>query len=118
MDAIVSFFGKVALAALIITMLVTVASVLQQYGEKNDYKQYVNLSIERFGGLTPAAIQDINQYSADHYDGRFSLKTEPSEKKPFGEVIAYSFDMKITPVFTDIELSTRSFDGHASSKVR
>ena len=117
MDGIVSFLGKIVLTFLCIYCMLTVGAVLIQVGEKNDYKQYVNDSIERFGGLTTEAVTDIKSYSERNFDGRFEIKTT-TEKKLYGESIPYTFEMTIKPVFMDFENFKISLNGLATSKVR
>ncbi|GED65580.1 hypothetical protein [Lysinibacillus fusiformis] len=117
MDGIVSFLGKIALTVVCTLFMLTIGAVVIQLGEKNDYQQYANNSIERFGGLTNEALTDIENYSNDNFNGRFVMQTSTG-KKSYGEDILYKYQMIIKPVFMDFEVIKLNFKGSASSKVR
>jgi hypothetical protein len=117
MQAGVEFIGKCLAMVLITTIILTIAGAAIQYGEKSDFKQYVNNSIERNGGITDTALTDIQNYSDEAFNGRFKMLST-SDKKSYGEQLNYEFEMYITPIFMDFEIITIKDTGSASSKVR
>lgn len=117
MDGAVGFLFKFFFGGMVTLFILTISGAVIQFGEKNDFKQYVNASIERHGGLTDAAVDDIEKYSADTFNGRFTILTR-TEKKPYGEEIEYDYELKISPVFMKFEVIALTFNGTAASKVR
>lgn len=117
MDQGSAFLLKIWFMALLTVFLLMVAVVLFQISEKNDYQLYVNNEIERHGGLTTEALNNIKHYSDTHFNSRFTMKST-SDKKPYGEVIPYVYELKITPLFFELDILTREFNGSAASKVR
>lgn len=117
MDQGSAFLLKIWFMALLTAFLLMIAVVLFQISEKNDYQLYVNNEIERHGGLTTEALSSIKHYSDTHFNGRFTMKSS-SEKKAYGEIVPYVFELKIKPIFFELDLLTREFTGSAASKVR
>ncbi|WEA41769.1 hypothetical protein [Lysinibacillus fusiformis] len=117
MQAGVEFIGKLLAMVLVTMFILTVAGAIIQFGDKSDFKQYANFSIERNGGITDAALTDIQSYSDEYFNGRFKMLTT-SDRKSYGEQLNYEFEMYITPIFMDFEIITLKDTGSASSKVR
>lgn len=61
-----------------------------QVGDFNTFKQQVNYQIERQGGLTESALEEINDFSKNNYNGRFTVESELlNEKVDYGEAVDY-----------------------------
>lgn len=116
MPDIIGWFFNFIIMGIITVFIVNVASVGYQFNERSDYKMYVNMSIERHGGLTEAALNDIENYSTNHYKGRFKMNTEPSSVA-FGSPVEYEYTLEVKPAFFDISIYDYKGKGIASSKV-
>lgn len=105
------------LFSILIIMALIVLGV--QLGELTTYKNHVSNTIERYGGLTELAINDLNTYSNEMYNGRFRIESpQLNESVPFGEIVDYTVIGKFTPVylsFTEVEIPS---SGQAVSLVR
>lgn len=68
-----------------------------------DFKNYVDGQLESHGGLTSEAKSNINDYSNNHYQGRYSVEsTSGSQKLPFGETIHYEIKGSIKLYFMNV----------------
>lgn len=90
-----------------------------QVGDTNNFKQHINYVIERQGGLTEVAMEEINTYSEENYGGRYTIESDQmNEKVNYGEIVDYTinatFEVQFLP-FPDIE---RNFEGSSVSQVR
>ncbi|WP_079707725.1 hypothetical protein [Paraliobacillus ryukyuensis] len=84
-----------------------------------DFKNYVDAEIERNGGLTDIAVSNINDYSDQHYLGRFEVSSlSGNDKKPFGGRIDYVVQGEFSILFFDIPDQFVSTHGFAVSQVR
>lgn len=89
------------------------------YIQTSDIKTYVNGQIERNGGLTATAVQNINDYSSKYYDKKFSVTSlSGNDKKPFGSEVNYIVNANVKVVFFDLPDQLISSRGSAVSKVR
>lgn len=91
-----------------------------QVRETPNFKQHVNYQIERHGGLTNVALENINNYSEEHYNGRYTIDSPLlNEKVSFGEQVDYTvtgvFEIAFVPGIPDVE---QSWDEFAISLVR
>jgi hypothetical protein len=103
----------------LIVLMVAVAIFCIQVSNVNSYKQQVNYQIERQGGLTKVAIQNLNAYSDKHYKGTFTVESNKlNEKVQFGETVDYTVIAKFKIALFNLPDVTMNFDGSASSHVR
>ncbi len=104
---------------LLLMMFISLTMFFFQFGNINSFKQQVNYQIERHGGLTEAAVENINQYSTEIYNGAFEIESEQlNEKVAYGETVDYvikaTFEISIFPV-PDVEID---YGGTGVSQVR
>lgn len=84
-----------------------------------DFKTYVDSQIERNGGLTETAEENINDYSVKHYQGRYAVTSlSGTGKKAFGESIDYLISAKIQILFFDLPDQLVAIQGSTISQVR
>lgn len=112
-------FVKWFIGLLLIMMILSIAMFCMDLGNVNSFKQQVNYQIERHGGLTDAALDNINKYSENYYHGIFTINSDQlNEKVAYGEAVDYvidgNFDIKILPI-PDVQLE---FSGTGVSQVR
>lgn len=85
----------------------------------NEYKQYVNYQIERYGGLNGTALTKINQYNRDHYEGKFKVESpQINQKYKYGEQITYTIKTKYKFFFLPILSQDIQVKGAALSNIR
>ncbi|RBP59282.1 hypothetical protein DES36_1197 [Alkalibaculum bacchi] len=118
-EATIMEIVKWFIGLLLLAMLLAAAIFFIEVGGVNPFKQQVNYQIERNGGLTENAITNINTYSENYYDGRFSVESDKlNQKVEYGEIVDYTvkgvFEIKIFPA-PDVKLS---FKGTGVSQVR
>ncbi|GAF66458.1 hypothetical protein BTS2_3359 [Bacillus sp. TS-2] len=110
---------KMFLIALGVALIVSVAVFMFQISQVNNFKQYVNYQIERNGGLTNEAISSIDNYSNEHYTGRFKVFSPYLyEKQPYGSIIPYEITGSFTFLFFEFEDVELPAKGSAISLVR
>lgn len=83
----------------------------------NSFRQTVNYTIERNGGLNQNIVDELNQHSADFFNGRFVVKGDSNDVR-FGEVIDYQVDVLIPIPFLPVPDFQTIFTGTAPSMVR
>lgn len=105
------------LLSLLIIMAVFIFGI--QVGEGTSYKNQVNHYIERYGGLTNQAIQELNTYSNEYYGGRFRIESpQINQSATFGEVVDYKIIGKFNPVYFSVGEIEIPWSGQAVSLVR
>lgn len=118
-EATIMELVKWFIGLLLIMMMVSLAMFFFQVGNVNSFKQQVNYQIERQGGLTKTALENLNEYSEKYYNGAFTVESDQlNEKVAYGETVDYVikgvFDIKIFPV-PDVHLD---FSGTGVSQIR
>lgn len=102
-----------------VVLIVTVAVLGIKVSNINSYKQQVNYQIERHGGLTEVAVQNLKEYSDKHYKGAFDVESKQLYKKvQFGEIVDYQVKATFKIDFFKIPDVSMKFSGSASSEVR
>lgn len=84
----------------------------------NTFKQQVSYEIERNGGLTQDAINNLHEYSEEFYGGRFKVGTGPMEPVAFGEKVDYEVKSNVEILFFPIPNAELTFKGSGVSYVR
>jgi len=104
---------------LLVLTLVGVGIFTYQLQDVNSFRQVVNNQIERNGGLTLEAVEQIQEHSNEFYRGRFVV-TSPQlhERVTFGDVVYYSIEATFPISFFPIPDVEMSFSGMAVSHVR
>lgn len=87
----------------LLMMLISLTLLFFEFGNINSFKQQVNYQIERQGGLTETAVENLNRYSEEMYNGSFEVvSNQLYEKVAYGETVDYvikaNFEVKIFPV--------------------
>lgn len=84
-----------------------------------DFKTYVSGQLEKNGGFTDTAIENIENYSEEHYDGRLAVRSLSGyEKLSYGETIEFEIVGRITILFFDLPDQITTIRGSAESMVR
>lgn len=108
-----------------------------QIQDLNPYKQMVNYTIEREGGLTESALDLLHGESAAAYDSKYTVEllTEdangdvtvgnkkykasgPQQSQPFGTPVIYRVKMKFVMPFFDIGMFETEAYGNSVSQIR
>lgn len=120
LEGAVMEFWKWMLSIMLLMTFVSFAIFCMDLGNINSFKQQVNYQIERHGGLTETAVENLNEYSQKYYHGDFVIKSNQlNEKVSYGDTVDYTvrgtFDIKIFPIIPDIHLN---FKGTGVSQIR
>ncbi|MCE4051688.1 hypothetical protein [Bacillus sp. Au-Bac7] len=118
-DGSIMTTGRIFISFFMIALMLGVAVFLFQLQQVNNYKQYVNYQIERNGGLTETAVENINTYSEDHFQNVFSVSSAKlNEKVPYGSIVEYKVEGNFSLMYWDLEPITLSNTGAALSLVK
>lgn len=111
--------ARIYISMLIIMFMITFAVFLFEIQQSNDFKQYVNYQIERNGGLTAEAMENINQYSEDNYNGNFEVNSDQmNEKLPFGSTVEYEIVGTFNFLFLNFDTQSFPIKGSGVSLIR
>ena len=107
------------IALFLLMMLVSFSIFVIDMSTSNNYKQYVNYEIERNGGLTAEALNNLEAYSDEHFKGMYTVSSDRAmERVEFGESVDYtvhgSYSIFMLPTL-DIDMD---FGGSAVSYIR
>lgn len=99
--------------------IMSLALFFFQVGDTNNFKQRVNYEIERQGGLTEEAMEVLNDYSLEKYNGRYTIQSEQlNQKVEYGNVVDYTvigdFEVAIFPL-PNVRME---FNGSGVSQIR
>lgn len=78
-------------------LIVGVVIIGFQLNTISDYQNRVNDTIARYGGLTTAAVTELNTISTQQYDGIYNIDSSKSDvgAKPYGTAVNYTIDIAI-----------------------
>ena len=78
-------------------LIVGVVIIGFQLNTISDYQNRVNDTIARYGGLTTAAVTELNTVSTQQYDGTDIIASSNSDvgAKPQGTAVNYTIDIAI-----------------------
>ena len=111
--------GKMYISMVLIVLMIGLAIFMYEVNQSNNYKQYVNAQIERHGGLTLEAIEEINQYSQEHFNGNFTIdSSQATAKEPFGTVVNYTAYANFKILFLEFDNVQIPLNGSTTSLVR
>lgn len=103
----------------LIVLIVAVTVLCIKVSNVNSYKQQVNYQIERHGGLTEVAVQNLKEYSDKNYKGAFTVESKQLNKKvQFGETVDYQVKATFKIELFNLPDVHMNFSGSASSHVR
>lgn len=118
-DGSIMTTGRIFISFLMIALMLGMATFLFQLQQVNNYKQYVNYQIERNGGLTENALENINTYSENHFHDIFSVSSDQlNEKVPYGSIVEYKVQGNFNLMYWDLEPITLSNTGAALSLIK
>ncbi|MFJ1106840.1 hypothetical protein [Bacillus albus] len=111
--------AKWYIGLLLIVLIVAVTVLGIKVSNINSYKQQVNYQIERHGGLTEVAVQNLKEYSDKNYKGAFAVESKQLNKKvQFGETVDYQVKATFKIELFNLPDVHMNFSGSASSHVR
>ncbi|EHK9937508.1 hypothetical protein GHK79_04725 [Enterococcus faecium] len=119
MDSYVSFLIKIPVLFFIFMLMMTFILLGIEVSDVSNYKQYVNYTIERNGGLTLEAMDKIKEYDKKHVHGKYEIiSTKMGQKVNYGEKVSYK--VKCNYRLYNVVVDTFAFDvkGEAVSQVR
>lgn len=119
-DQLVSEFFKWLSWLFGLSALASACLFMFEIRETPNFRQHVNYQIERHGGLTEAALNNISVYSEEQYGGRYEIEsTQLNEKVSFGEMVDYTvvgtYEIRFVPGINPIVDRT---NGRGQSLVR
>lgn len=107
------------LELMFVLFMVSVGLFVFQLQDINTYKQQVNYQIERKGGLTTEAIEELNDYSSNNYKGRYKVSSKSSQtKQPFGTSVEYTVVATIPISIFPVPDFVMEFEGNSVSQIR
>lgn len=124
LDGAIMEFVKWYIALVFVLFSVALVMFFFQVGDTNNFKQQVNHTIERKGGLTETAMIEIEEISDTNFGGRYTVERVKSEedsadvkKVEYGEVVDYVIhaDFNIMFIPNDVNMT---FTGSSVSQVR
>lgn len=75
---------------LLILALVSLSLFMKSLSDRSHYLSYAEDIIARYGGLTPAAVEILDTYSNEHYNGNFRIYGVESIPSQYGSIIEFS----------------------------
>lgn len=109
---------KWVVSAYVVMLIVSVSVMYIQLSGINDYKQYVNVQIERTGGLTAEALEKIDTYSDKYHNGLFEIVGGERPKVQYGEVVEYEIKAVVPIKLLPVPPLEIDYGGISVSKVR
>lgn len=111
--------GKWFLSLISFMALLYLAIFFFQISDKNNYLQQVNYEIERQGGLTTEAVENLTSHSNEYYGGRYAVKSDQlNQKVGYGEIVNYTIEATISIDMFNLPSYHIEFPGSAVSQVR
>lgn len=117
-EGLVMDMFKLLITASILIILITVFQLFLSIGKINDYKQYVNMQIERNGGLTEQVENRVEKYNQENCNGAYTVIPQDSQKHPYGTEIDYQVQGAIKIMSFSLPDFTFKVRGSAVSLVR
>lgn len=128
MDSLVAECFKLLFVTMTIVFFLFVLGVAVRASYISDYREDITQTIQRYGGLTSAAIAKLNSDSAKYYDNSFTVDTAHSNvgDAGYGDTVNYAVNVSVkAPFRVDFLKTTQStvlfsgvMKGSAVSQVR
>jgi hypothetical protein len=128
MDSLVAECFKLLFVTMTIVFFLFVLGVSMRASYISDYREDITQTIQRYGGLTSAAIAKLNSDSAKYYDNSFTVDTADSDvgDAGYGDTVDYAVNVAVkAPFRVDFLKTTQStvlfsgvMKGSAVSQVR
>ncbi len=111
--------SKIFISIFMILSIASVSIFFINLNQAQDFKQMVNYQIERHGGLTTETQTKIKNYSKDHFDNQFTVKSNSgTDKMEYGKEVSYTVNGKIKLLFITLPVQNIAIKGAAISMVR
>lgn len=112
-------FIKWFIGLLLVFGMVATGIFCFQVQDVNGFKQQVAYQIERKGGLTSEALQELEAYSETYFEGRYTITSDKANQKlAFGEAVEYTIKGVYTIAFFPIPDIELEFHGMGVSQIR
>lgn len=110
---------KIYVFLILLLALFSAGMFFFQVSSVNNFKSFVNYQIERNGGLTAEAVENIEEYSQNQHNGRFSVQSDQlGESVSYGEVVEYEVQGEVKFYLFDLEDRAFTRTGSAVSQIR
>jgi hypothetical protein len=107
------------LGLLMILGIVSIGFFFFQVQEVNTFKQQINYQIERRGGLTPEAVEELETYADTFLQGTYIIESDRlNERVAFGEQVEYTITATYSIAFFPLPDVVLNFRGMGVSKIR
>lgn len=119
MERWLSFLMKLLIGGLLMLAFVGLWGVGLSLSDVSNFKQTVDATIEREGGLTPKALKELSTYAKEHTHGQYVLKSaQEGQVVPYGQVVAYELICSYRTPFLKSPFYRQVIKGQAVSQVR
>lgn len=101
MDSLVAECFKLLFVTMTIVFFLFVLGVSVRASYISDYREDITQTIQRYGGLTSAAIAKLNSDSAKYYDNSFTVDTAHSNvgDAGYGDTVNYTVNVTVKAPF-------------------
>lgn len=100
-------------------LILAVGLLVYDLAEAPNMKSQINYQVERNGGLTTTAVNNINKYAKENMRGTYVITSDKLGRKVnFGDVVDYRVSAKFKVAFFDIPDVQMDFFGSGVSQVR
>ncbi|KAF2423345.1 hypothetical protein NSQ76_20665 [Bacillus sp. FSL M8-0256] len=119
MEQNVASLQNMVLTGLLLMAIIAIAGAIVPFTQAIEFKSYVTTQIERNGGLTAEAKENIDEYNQAHYQGRYQVSSNSEgQKKKFGESVDYTIKGNVHFDFFNLPPIPIGVKGSAVSLVR
>lgn len=108
---------QVLIIALLLAVMVGVMAIMSQVADNNAFASEAGRIISRHGGITDAAIEEIDTYSDRMYKGRYEILTEDPTVYVYGTRIDYRIKGTYRWPFIQIPFNLE-YESHTISKAK
>lgn len=103
----------------LIYLILGIGLLVYDISEIPNMKQQANYQIERNGGLTPTAHENLKKYARDNMRGSYVITSDKMGRKvDFGEVVDYKVKAKFKVAFFELPDVNIDFGGSGVSQIR
>lgn len=112
---------KIFISIIMVCMLAMMTMYFISISNLKEYKHYVGLEIERNGGLTNEALENISNINEKYYKGQFSVEKDgnmSNDPQPYGTLVDYTVRGDVSfKLFFEVD-QTIEMNGTAASMIR
>ncbi|MBP2098906.1 hypothetical protein [Enterococcus rivorum] len=119
MDSYISLLVKLLIGAIAVVSFVGLWALGLGLSDVNNYKQRVNYTIERYGGLTDDALQELARYGEENTHAVYTVESpQLHEKVPFGETVTYAIQCEFQTPLLPVTVFSHTIKGSATAQIR